>query len=528
MKKFKVVILFLIHFSFLIANEDYKTIMIYEQDKQGNSDLDFSFEQSDKEKLLEELENSASVLSDASDELKDDKEVILKAVKKSGWTLVYASQRLKADRQVVLAAVKNHGMALKNVAENLKSEIDIVRIALEENGNALKYVSKALQKNKSLVLKIFDDNITSYDSLSVHTLAYIDKSLLEDFEIIQKVLSYDGRYLKEIPVNERYNKVLLNIAMKNTAHALMYVSRGLRDDREFIMKAMGYHPEALIYASERLQRDKELRNIFFSFEGSNSYSLVVDEVERKNFPKAWKTYGVDETIKALYGKNIVFEESSENYVTIPKMVSNSERVPISIKSGLKLKSIAIMQEKEAHTGLMAVIKTSKNQAVDYKLNVAFGRSNLDGKPVIVTVVLEDVNGKFYKYSDKLEFAIGGCSPELGLDCTIPVTKLDIKKLHLTFGVNSKKMKIGFKSTVVNYKKSHNEKFGLKKVLVPQYISKLTLKKKKNLLTEVYLSQHIPSVFFLNFSSKYLSKGDVIDIRIEDIYGKIETIKRTLD
>jgi len=524
MKNFKIIILFLIQFSFLIANEDYQTMKIYEQDKQGNSNIDFSLDQeeffSDKEKLLEEIEKFAYVLSDASDELKDDKEVVLKAVNQYGHTLKYASQRLKADREIVLAAVQNDGMALEYVAENLKSEIDIVSIALEEDGNAFRYVPKSLQKNKSLVLKIFDDNTTSYVSLSVETLEYIDKSLLDDFEILQKVLSYDGRYLKKIPKDKQNNKILLNIAIKNTAHALMYLSKELRDDREFILKAMSYHPEALIYASQRLQKDKELRAIFFSFKNSDSYSLIADEVERKNFPKAWKTYGVDETIEALYGKDIVFEESSENNITTPSSntVINRDLVPISIKSNIKLKSIAIIQEKEAYTGLMAYINTANNQPVDYKLTISF--RNLTS--VIVTVVLEGLDGTFYKYSRKLRMS------SCGYQCNSPVVKFDTKKLRFRFDDHSKKMKIGFSSTVVNYKKSHsNQRFGSRKLLAPQYISKLTIKKKKNLLTEVYLSQYISSHFYFYLRSKYLSKGDVINIDIEDIYGKVETVKKTL-
>jgi hypothetical protein len=87
-----------------------------------------------------------------------DKELVLEAVQQAGWILEYASLELKADTEIVLAAIKQNGLALKSADRKLRADKKVVLVAVTQNGLALGYVDPELKADRDVVMAAVKQN----------------------------------------------------------------------------------------------------------------------------------------------------------------------------------------------------------------------------------------------------------------------------------------------------------------------------------------------------------------------------------
>ncbi len=120
---------------------------------------------------------------------------------------------------------------------------------------------------------------------------------------------------------------------------------------------------------------------------------------RKEKPATWTAKKVDESIKALYGD--IKTVDGDISVKAPKIASNGGAVPVTVKSGLDLKSLAIFQDANPEAAI-AAFTIPEGAIVNYMFKIKMKGSGE------ITVIGEGKDGKFYKASQKLEVALGGC------------------------------------------------------------------------------------------------------------------------
>jgi len=121
---------------------------------------------------------------------------------------------------------------------------------------------------------------------------------------------------------------------------------------------------------------------------------------RKEKPDAFTAHNVADSIKALYG-DIKTEESKDLTVKAPKIASNGGAIPVTVKSSLDLKSVAIFQDANPESAVV-VFTIPAGAIVNYMTKIKMKASGE------ITVIAEGKDGKFYKTSQKLEVALGGC------------------------------------------------------------------------------------------------------------------------
>jgi len=126
---------------------------------------------------------------------------------------------------------------------------------------------------------------------------------------------------------------------------------------------------------------------------------------RKTKPDTWTAKTVEDAIKALYG-DIKPEESG---VTVkgPKVASNGGAVPVTIKSDLQAKTVALFQNMNPESAV-AVFNVPEDGIVDYFLKIKLKATDENGGNGVVTAIVEGTDGKFYKGEFKLNVAKGGC------------------------------------------------------------------------------------------------------------------------
>ena len=126
---------------------------------------------------------------------------------------------------------------------------------------------------------------------------------------------------------------------------------------------------------------------------------------RKTKPDTWTAKTVDAAIKALYG-DIKPEESGVK-VKAPKVAANGGAVPITVKSDIPAKTVAVFQDMDPESAV-AVFNVPDDGIVDYSFKIKLKATDENGGHGTVTAILEGKDGKFYKGSVSLDVAKGGC------------------------------------------------------------------------------------------------------------------------
>jgi len=126
---------------------------------------------------------------------------------------------------------------------------------------------------------------------------------------------------------------------------------------------------------------------------------------RATKPDTWKAKTVDDAMKALYGD--IKPEENGVIIRVPKVASNGGAVPVGIKSDLKAKTVAVFQDMDPESAV-AVFNVPKDGIIDYFFKIKLKATDANGGNGVITVIVEGTDGKFYKGTQSLQVAKGGC------------------------------------------------------------------------------------------------------------------------
>ena len=118
---------------------------------------------------------------------------------------------------------------------------------------------------------------------------------------------------------------------------------------------------------------------------------VMADDYRKSKPLAWKASSINDAAMALYGREkfATIQKSTDVELIVPKgTVKDREEIPITIRSPIKAKTLAIFQDGNPES-LVAVFEISEVSIIEYELNI---RMAFKGT---VFAVLEGLDGKLY-------------------------------------------------------------------------------------------------------------------------------------
>jgi sulfur-oxidizing protein SoxY len=120
---------------------------------------------------------------------------------------------------------------------------------------------------------------------------------------------------------------------------------------------------------------------------------------RATKPDTWTAHTVADAIKALYG-DIQPEESGVT-VKAPKVASNGGAIPVTVKSDIDAKTVAVFQDANPEA-TVCVYDVQEGGIVDYMSKIKMKKSGT------ITAIVEGRDGKFYVGKVTLEVALGGC------------------------------------------------------------------------------------------------------------------------
>jgi len=121
---------------------------------------------------------------------------------------------------------------------------------------------------------------------------------------------------------------------------------------------------------------------------------------RADKPEAWTAKDVPSAIKGLYG-DVTPTESGDIKLKAPKVASNGGAIPVSVKTDIPAKTIAIFQDVNPEAAV-AIFEIPEGGKADFSLKIKMKKSGS------ITAVVEGKDGKFYSTKLSLEVALGGC------------------------------------------------------------------------------------------------------------------------
>ena len=125
---------------------------------------------------------------------------------------------------------------------------------------------------------------------------------------------------------------------------------------------------------------------------------------RESKKEAWKARDINNTMIKLYGKEAFSSiKKSENIelIATKHLVENASSIPITIKSKIKAKSVAIIQTANEQS-LIAVFSVPKNETIHYTTNIRMERKGT------LFIVVEALNGQLYYVRQFIEVSSLSC------------------------------------------------------------------------------------------------------------------------
>ena len=121
---------------------------------------------------------------------------------------------------------------------------------------------------------------------------------------------------------------------------------------------------------------------------------------RETKPKAWEAEKSVDAIKAMFGDKPLEKSDAIKFVA-PKLAENGGSIPITLKSDLDIKTIALFQDANPRSATV-VFSVPEGQKVDYSFRIKMRQTAL------VTIVAETKDGKLLTTGKEIDVSIGGC------------------------------------------------------------------------------------------------------------------------
>lgn len=191
-----------------------------------------------------------------------DRQFVEKAVKINGLSLTLAADKFRQDRELILSAAENSGDSLYfylNLPSALKNDFEFMQKLLSLNGGFLKQMKFELfnpftAEEKQLILTAVEQNYEAAD----HIKNSGNFALNNDKEFVLALVKTDGRVLKFVGNDFKVDEEIVIAAAKNTYRAFEYASHRLRTDENFVLKLLKINPSCLAYAPRKLREDRAL------------------------------------------------------------------------------------------------------------------------------------------------------------------------------------------------------------------------------------------------------------------------------
>lgn len=158
---------------------------------------------------------------------------------------------LRKDKDIGLAVVKNSKTPmLAYLDKSLKNDRDIVKAAVSRHGMSIQFVNEKMKADKDIVLAAVQSNGES--------IRFVSNVLKRDKEIVMAAVQSRSRSIRLVNDELKKDKEIVLFAIQDDGNNFQYVSNELKKDKEVVLAAIESTSNAIEYIDDSLWRDKEV------------------------------------------------------------------------------------------------------------------------------------------------------------------------------------------------------------------------------------------------------------------------------
>jgi len=447
----------------------------------------------EKSFVLTLLHNNVDIHENISKTLLDDRKVAEVMILKRATNYQYLSPRLKKDERIIWMTLENcKDFQFKEIAlqlsDTLRNRATIAKYLLENNGNIMRYMSKETRSNLTLARLVLKKNPSAFK--------YLSKTLQNNTVFVKECLQLDPDIVKYLPYQFRNNQTII---------------------KELMVK----DPLLFLYASSKLQKDKELLDIVAQ---NKSVSLLLNANEIKHIfkPDVWKEYSFSNVIDLLYGENVVLHRATDIEFTQTLMKRIRIHIPI------KVKSMALLQDELGQKSLIALFYPL-SEVKEYKFQL--NKNDCSYPRPKLKLLFEDENGTVY--IQDMSYSGGNMVCEEDESCDLEIISkpyhLEYKKLSFTPRLRIKakvsksytNLRCRISYDAVDYIVSQRKKQAV------NFLTHLKFKHDNKSILDIYTSQYMKSNGFYDLKLLDIAKGEILSLEITNIQGEKKQMSTTV-
>lgn len=207
---------------------------------------------SEKYALMAYLDDNPLMLRYASKEAKSDKQIVKSAIWRNGHAFEFADESLKRDVPFIKELLTMSDSIYFHVPKDVReSNPELFLLALKLSPFIIMIANEEQKKNPDIFRKI----IGFY---KLNLLKYVDESLLDDYELIDKCLERCPWIYQYLSERLKADEGFLKRSIVLFPEAMSYAPLRLRSDRDFALQCIKISPSVYEYLEEELRSDKEL------------------------------------------------------------------------------------------------------------------------------------------------------------------------------------------------------------------------------------------------------------------------------
>ena len=246
-----------------------------------------------RETVMKLLKNSDVIFQELDKVYRDDRELALLALEKEAYTFEYFNDDFKKDKEFVTKAVTQYGHLLKFADSSFTKDRKLVLLALESSGYGLQYLDDNDRDNKELVLQVIGKNSNAIKYASPRLRSDADVALA----LFQQVMhESQDEECEEEEYSEEHN-------MSKEDTVLDYINPSLFNNKAFVMELLEAIPLSLVYISDALKNDKDIKALLLEQEGTER-----EEANEQNL----SLLGREEALAKLKETPWIFDRLNKN------------------------------------------------------------------------------------------------------------------------------------------------------------------------------------------------------------------------
>lgn len=208
---------------------------------------------------IADLKDGKVRLADLPQSSRGDPATVLAALAADWKQIDSASADLRASREFMTRAVGINGNVIKGASEDLRNDKEFVTLAVRKNEEAFQYASQNLKRDRPFIFSLcVEKDLAGGARFRTEPFGHADVRVRTDKDFVLSLLKEGCSVYHKAPDWIRASADVAALTFAKNGIALKFAPESVKDDPALVAIAVRKSPQAIAFASPRLQKDRNL------------------------------------------------------------------------------------------------------------------------------------------------------------------------------------------------------------------------------------------------------------------------------